>query len=149
VNSENSNILASFDENLEDAEVTVFSSFRALNGIARNSHGDIVAVDTANKELLILLAEENHSKIYTIIQTGIQGGASRWEGGYCLFTTNDIPFLALHLEDFAKGSFTRGRAFGSEINNLNLRGDAGLLSYSTWKWSWKPDTKAIEAFLGE
>jgi len=149
VNSENSNILASFDENLEDAEVVVFSSSRALNGIARNSHGDIVAVDTANKELLILLAEENHSKIYTIIQTGIQGGAGRWEGGYCLFTTNDIPFLALHLEDFAKGSFTRGRAFGGEINNLNLKGDAGLLSYSTWKWSWKPDTKAIEAFLGE
>jgi len=149
ISSENSNILANFDENLEDMEIQTFSASRKFAGLNVNSHGDVAAVDVANKEVIILLAEEDYSKIYNIGATNIQPMVGRWEGGYCLFTAADIPFLAVHLEDFAKGSFTRGRVFGGEVNNLVLRGDAGLLSYSTWKWSWKPDTKAIETFLGE
>jgi len=154
INSKNSNILASFNSELEAERTITFSSSRTLNGISRNSHGDIVTIDTSSNELIILLREEDYSKIYTAWlpqqRFGIlDGEISRWEGGYDLFTTNSAPFLALHLEDFIKGSFTKGKAFGGEINNLNLRGDAGLLSYSTWKWSWKPDTKAIESFLNE
>ncbi|RLC74821.1 MAG: hypothetical protein DRI61_15975, partial [Chloroflexi bacterium] len=149
VSAENSNILANFDKDLEDIQIQTFSASRKFNGLARNSHGDIVVVDTANKQIIIQLAEEDYNKIYTVGATNIQSGAARWEGGYCLFTSSDIPFFAIHLEDFAKGGFSRARVFGGEINNLNLRGDAGLLSYSTWKWSWKPDTKAIETFLGE
>jgi len=149
VSAENSNILANFDKDLEDIQIQTFSASRKFNGLARNSHGDIVVVDTANEELIIQLAEEDYNKIYTIGATNIQSGAARWEGGYCLFTSSDIPFFAIHLEDFAKGGFSRAKVFGGKINNLNLRGDAGLLSFSTWKWSWKPDTKAIETFLGE
>jgi len=154
VNSENSNILVSFNSELEEEETITFSSSRAFNGLARNSHGDIVAIDTASNELIVLLAEENYSGIHTIWLpqqwfSALSEGASRWEGGYSLFSTNSAPFLSVHIKDFAKGSFSRSKAFGGEINNLNLRGDAGLLSYSTWKWSWKPDTKAIETFLGE
>ncbi len=149
INSERANILASFNSELEEERTITFSSSRTLNGIARNSHGDIVTVDTTNKELIILLAEECYNKIYTIWMRNIQAGTSRWDGGYCLLTTSDIPFLGVHLEDFAKGTLFRAKSFGGEINNLNLRGDAGLLSYSTWKWSWKPDTKAIESFLDE
>ena len=154
VNSENSNILASFDGNLDDMETIIFSSSRTLNGIGRNSHGDIVAVDTSSNELIILLAEEDYDKTHTVWLpqqwfSVLNGGAARWEAGYSLFTTNSAPFLAIHLEDFLSDSPEKGQAFGGEINNLNLRGDTGLLSHSTWKWSWKPDTKAIEAFLGE
>ena len=143
ISGRDTNKLISFNTELEDEDIEIYSSSRKFTGIGSSSQYDIVAIDKANEELIIRLAEESYAKSYKISLPGVQEGCSRWEGGYCLFTTNNDALIGIHLRDAALGDSNRRITLGAFTQNVNLRGDAGLLMYSEWGWRWQPDTTVL------
>ncbi|RLF88251.1 hypothetical protein DRN46_07285, partial [Thermococci archaeon] len=103
ISGRDTNKLISFNTELEDEDIEIYSSSRKFTGIGSSSQYDIVAIDKANEELIIRLAEESYTKSYKISLPGVQEGCSRWEGGYCLFTTNNDALIGIHLRDAALG----------------------------------------------
>jgi len=143
ISGRDTNKLISFNTELEDEDIEIYSSSRKFAGIGSSSQYDIVVIDKANEELIIRLAEESYAKSYKVSVPGVQEGCSRWEGGYCLFTTNNDALLGIHLRDAALEDGDRRITLGAFPRNVNLRGDAGLLMYSEWGWRWQPDTSVL------
>jgi len=143
ISGRDTNKLISLNTELEDEDIEIYSSSRKFAGIGSSSQYDIVAIDKANEELIIRLAEENYAKSYKVSLPGVQEGCSRWEGGYCLFTTSNDALLGIHLRDAALEDGDRRITLGAFSRNVNLRGDAGLLMYSEWGWRWQPDTSVL------
>jgi len=147
VSAEYSNKLININSSLEDKDIEIYAESRQFAGISTSSQFDIVAIDKANEELIIRLADEDYFTSYKVNLPGIQEGCARWEGGYCLFTTENDGFIGIHLRNAAIEDGSRKIVFGAFERNLNLRGDAGLLMYSEWAWKWQPNREILNARL--
>jgi len=143
ISGKDSNMIVSFNSDLEDKDIEVYSEKRKFAGISVCADGDLAVIDRASDEIIVRLAKEGYSKSYTFSLSSVGRYCSAWEGGYCLFTTSNDPFVAVHLRDMVEGSGNRRAIFGSYMENLNLRGDAGLLLHSIWSWKWRPDKTVL------